>query len=84
MISRVALFEASWLENFKGTAFVPNGEGWPGKSKDYNASYEYPLGTIDKEIEFFLKVNQVRLQSQTRHLQCLDHHELVLLIYYFV
>lgn len=55
MISRVALFEASWLENFKGTAFVPNGEGWPGKSKEYNASYEYPLGTIDKEIEFFLK-----------------------------
>lgn len=53
--SRVALFEASWLENFKGTAFVPNGEGWPGKSKDYNTSYEYPLGTIDKEIEFFLK-----------------------------
>lgn len=53
--SRVALFEASWLENFKGTAFVPNGEGWPGKSKDYNASYEYPLGTIDKEIEFFWK-----------------------------
>lgn len=53
--SRVALFEASWLENFKGTAFVPNGEGWPGKSKDYNASYEYPLGTIDKEIEFFLE-----------------------------
>lgn len=52
--SRVALFEASWLENFKGTAFVPNGEGWPGKSKDYNTSYEYPLGTIDKEIEFFL------------------------------
>lgn len=32
--SRVALFEASWLKNFKGTAFVPNGEGWPGKQKN--------------------------------------------------
>ena len=53
--SRVALFEASWLENFKGTAFVPNGEGWPGKSKDYNADYEYPSGSIDKEIEYFLQ-----------------------------
>ena len=28
--SRVALFEGSWLKNFKGTAFVPGGEGWPG------------------------------------------------------
>lgn len=28
--SRVALFEATWLQNFKGTAFVPGGEGWPG------------------------------------------------------
>lgn len=51
--SRVALFEASWLHNFKGTAFVPNGEGWPGKSKDYNANYEYPSGNIDEEIKFF-------------------------------
>lgn len=51
--SRVALFEASWLENFKGTPFVPNGDGWPGKAKDYNANYEYPSGNIDKEIEWF-------------------------------
>lgn len=54
--SRVALFEASWLKNFKGTPFVPNGEGWPGKSKDYNSNYEYPTGNIDNEIEFFLKI----------------------------
>ncbi len=27
--SRVALFEGSWLTNFAGTPFVPNGEGWP-------------------------------------------------------
>ena len=26
--SRVALFEGTWLKYFKGTAFVPKGEGW--------------------------------------------------------
>lgn len=52
--SRVALFEASWLTNFKGTPFVPLGDGWPGAEKDYNADYEYPSGSIDAEIEYFL------------------------------
>lgn len=51
--SRVALYEGSWLKNFKGTAFVPNGPGWPGKSKEYNADYEYPSGGIDQEANFF-------------------------------
>jgi hypothetical protein len=52
--SRVALFEATWEKNFKSTAFVPNGQGWPGKNKDYNANYEFPSGSIDGEIAFFL------------------------------
>ena len=52
--SRVALYEGTFLKYFKGTAFVPNGEGWPGKSKEYNANYEYPSGNIDNEIIFFL------------------------------
>lgn len=52
--SRVALFEGTWLKYFKGTAFVPNGEGWPGKAKDYNANYQYPSGSIDNEIDYFL------------------------------
>ena len=52
--SRVALYEGTWLKYFKGTAFVPNGEGWPGKAKEYNASYEYPSGSIDNEINWFL------------------------------
>ncbi|MDP4201500.1 MAG: RagB/SusD family nutrient uptake outer membrane protein [Bacteroidota bacterium] len=52
--SRVALFEATWLKYFKGTAFVPNGTGWPGASKDYNKSYQYPSGSIDNEINWFL------------------------------
>lgn len=54
--SRVALFEASWLKNFKGSAFVPNGEGWPGKQKEYNTGYEYPLGSIDDEIMYFYNI----------------------------
>lgn len=54
--SRVALFEASWLNYFKGTPFVPNGEGWPGKSKEYNANYQYPSGSIEKEIAYFYEL----------------------------
>ena len=50
MTSRVALIEGTWLQNFKGTAFVPGGQDWPGGS-----SYTYPAGSIEKEIEFFLK-----------------------------
>ena len=54
--SRVALYEASWLKYFNGTAFVPNGEGWPGKQKEYNSSYEYPLGSIEQEIDYFYEI----------------------------
>lgn len=49
--SRVALYTGSWLKNFKGTAFVPGGNGWPGNSKDYNADFNI---NIDNEIDFFL------------------------------
>lgn len=52
--SRVALYEGTWLKYFKNTAFVPNGLGWPGKEKEYNASYTYPSGSIDSEIDYFL------------------------------
>lgn len=52
--SRVALFEATWEKYHAGTALVPNGTGWPGAGKDYNASYQFPSGSIEKEIEFFL------------------------------
>ncbi|MDR1814798.1 MAG: RagB/SusD family nutrient uptake outer membrane protein [Tannerella sp.] len=51
--SRVALFEGTWLQNFKGTAFVPGGEGWPGAVL-YN-NYQYPSGSIDNEIKYFLE-----------------------------
>ena len=52
--SRVALYEGTWLKYFKGTAFVPNGTGWPGKLKGYNANYQFPSGNIDNEINYFL------------------------------
>ncbi|MDX9883119.1 MAG: RagB/SusD family nutrient uptake outer membrane protein [Prolixibacteraceae bacterium] len=52
--SRVALYEGTWLKYFKGTAFVPNGPGWPGKNKDYNSNYSFPSGSIDNEIDYFL------------------------------
>jgi hypothetical protein len=52
--SRVALYEGTWLKYFNGTPFVPNGPNWPGKDKDYNKNYEYPSGSIDNEINFFL------------------------------
>jgi hypothetical protein len=50
--SRVALFEGTWEKYFKGTAFVPNGAGWPGAEQ--NSGYQFPKGDIDAEIAFFL------------------------------
>lgn len=52
MKSRVALFEATWLANFKETAFVPGGQNWPGE-KQY-PSYSYPAGSLDNEVKWFL------------------------------
>lgn len=54
--SRVALYEGSWLTNFAGTPFVPDGPGWPGKNKDYNADYKYPTGSIDAEAKYFFQI----------------------------
>lgn len=48
--SRIALYEGTWLKYHKGTARVPGGNGWPGKSEDLN----FPSGSIDTEIDFFL------------------------------
>lgn len=58
--SRVALFEGSWLTNFAGTPFVPNGEGWPGKAKDYNANYQYPTGSVEAEAKYFSRRRLMR------------------------
>lgn len=48
------MFEGTWLKYFRNTPFVPDGSGWPGKSKDYNANFQYPSGSIDNEIDYFL------------------------------
>lgn len=69
--SRVALFEGTWLKYFKNTAFVPNGPEWPGKTKEYNANYQFPSGDIDKEIEYFLD------QSMQAAKEIADNAELV-------
>ncbi|MDR3188884.1 MAG: RagB/SusD family nutrient uptake outer membrane protein [Prevotellaceae bacterium] len=50
--SRVALLEGTWEKYFKGTAFVPNGSGWPGAAQ--NPGYQFPKGSIEAEIAFFL------------------------------
>lgn len=52
--ARVALFEATWEKYHAGTANVPLGPGWPGATKDYNKDYQFPSGSLDKEVEFFL------------------------------
>ncbi|MCO6026208.1 RagB/SusD family nutrient uptake outer membrane protein [Prevotella cerevisiae] len=54
--SRVALYEGSWLTNFAGTPFVPNGPGWPGKNKDYNSDYNYPTGSVEAEAKYFFQI----------------------------
>lgn len=51
---RVALFEGTWLKYHAGTANVPNGPGWPGAEKEYNSGYNFPSGSIEAEIDFFL------------------------------
>ncbi|NDV84647.1 RagB/SusD family nutrient uptake outer membrane protein [Bacteroides sp. 51] len=51
--SRVALYEGTWLKYFKGTAFVPGGTDWPGAAQHTN--YQFPSGSIDNEIAFFLQ-----------------------------
>ncbi len=52
--SRVALYEGTWLKYFKGTAFVPCGPGWPGAAS--HPDYQYPSGSIDGEINYFLDI----------------------------
>lgn len=50
--SRVALYEASWERYHAGTCFVPGNDKWPGK--EYWPGYQFPAGSADAEINFFL------------------------------
>lgn len=62
--ARVALFEASWLKYHAETALVPQGPGWPGKTKDYVINtvsgeqnikdYQFPTSDgLQGEIDYF-------------------------------
>jgi hypothetical protein len=59
--SRVALFEATWLKYFKGTAFVPGGPGWPGAAT--YPDFRFPAGSIDAEIDWFLQEAMTAAQA---------------------
>lgn len=59
--SRVALYMGSWLTNFSGTAFVPNGEGWPGAAK--NPDYSYSTGSIEAEAKWFFEQSIVSAEA---------------------
>ena len=61
--SRVGLYEGTWEKYFKGTAFVPNGNNWPGKSASYNANYQFPSGSIDAESRYFLAESMKAAQA---------------------
>ncbi len=52
--SRVALYEGTWLKYFKGSAFVPGTDSWPGK--ETWPDFSWPLGSIDAEIDWFLDI----------------------------
>lgn len=52
--SRVALYEGTWEKYFKGTAFVPGTDSWPGKATW--PEFAFPSGSIDDEIDWFLGV----------------------------
>lgn len=49
--SRVALYEASFLNYHRGTPRVPGEAGWPGASMSYNSGFSINL---DSEIDWFL------------------------------
>ena len=52
--SRVGLYAGTWLKYFKGTAFVPGGNNWPGASKEYNQGFSLYENGIDGEVNYFL------------------------------
>lgn len=65
LASRVALYEATWLQNFKGTPFVPGGQGWPGEVM--YKGYQYPAGSLEKEVEYFLDVAMKNAKEVADH-----------------
>ncbi len=52
LISRVALYEATWEKYHAGTCFVPGNSKWVGAKSWPN--YQFPAGSAEAEINFFL------------------------------
>ena len=52
LISRVALYEATWEKYHAGTCFVPGNSKWVGAKSWPN--YKFPAGSAEAEINFFL------------------------------
>lgn len=52
LLSRVALFEASWERYHAGTCFVPGNVKWPG-TKSW-PDFRFESGTAEAEVDFFL------------------------------
>lgn len=65
LASRVALYEATWLQNFKGTPFVPGGSGWPGE--EIYKEYQYPAGSLEAEVDYFLGIAMKNAKDVADH-----------------
>lgn len=52
LISRVALYEATWERYHAATCFVPGNDKWPGSKLWKN--YQFPAGSAEAEVNFFL------------------------------
>lgn len=52
LLSRVALYEASWERYHAGTCFVPGNAKWPGVSTW--PSFTFKAGSASAEVDFFL------------------------------
>ncbi len=75
--SRVALFEATWEKYHAGTALVPNGNGWPGATKDYNKGYQFPSGSAEAEIAFFLKEAMNAAEQVAESVQLTENNQII-------
>ena len=75
--SRVALFEATWEKYHANTALVPNGPGWPGAAKDYNANYQYPSGSAENEVKWFLDQAIDAASQVADAIQLVDNNQII-------
>lgn len=73
--SRVALFEATWMKYFKGTAFVPGTEEWPGRTKDYNKDYQ--IRDYDALTDSLFQVSMDAAQMVASHFPLVENSHML-------